>query len=140
MKIITNISLFLATVALASSPLSSVAAEGSKKPEVKPYKLETCAVSDEKLGSMGKPFVFEHKGQEIKLCCKSCRKDFDKNPDKFLKKMAENEKKERRFVEKLEKGDTAGIDLGESYHGTPVVANGTLYIATRSKLMAIRGK
>jgi hypothetical protein len=41
---------------------------------------------------MGKPFVFEHKDQEIKLCCKSCKKDFDKDPAKYLKKMAEAEK------------------------------------------------
>jgi len=58
-----------------------------EKPKVKPYPLTTCIVSDEKLGEMGKPVVFEHKGQEIKLCCKACRKDFDKDPAKFLKKL-----------------------------------------------------
>ena len=57
------------------------------KADVKPYKLGTCIVSDEKLGEMGKPVVFEYKGQEIKLCCKSCRKDFDKDPAKYLKKL-----------------------------------------------------
>jgi len=85
------ISTAIAMLALVGGPLDSVAADS--KPAAKPYKLETCAVSDEKLGGMGKPFVFEHNGQEIKLCCKSCKKDFDKNPDKFLKKMQENEKK-----------------------------------------------
>lgn len=58
-----------------------------EKPKVKPYPLTTCIVTDEKLGEMGKPVVFEYKGQEIKLCCKSCRKDFDKDPAKFLKKL-----------------------------------------------------
>lgn len=60
-----------------------------EKPKVKPYKLETCIVSDEKLGKMGDPVVFEHEGQEIKLCCKKCRKTFDKDPAKYLKKLEE---------------------------------------------------
>lgn len=65
--------------------------EEPKKEEgkVKPYKPDTCIVSDEKLGEMGKPVSFEYKGQEIKLCCKDCRKDFDKDPAKYLKKLEE---------------------------------------------------
>jgi YHS domain-containing protein len=56
--------------------------------KAKPYPLDTCIVSGEKLGEMGKPFTFVYQGQEIKLCCKSCKKDFDKEPEKFLKKLA----------------------------------------------------
>jgi hypothetical protein len=66
----------------------SKAKEEPAKPKVKPYTLETCIVSDDKLGEMGKPVVFNYKDQEIKLCCKACRKDFDKDPAKFLKKLA----------------------------------------------------
>ena len=68
--------------------------EEPKKEEgkAKPYKLDTCIVSDEKLGEMGKPVVFVHDGQEIKLCCKDCRKDFDKDPAKYLKKLDEKKK------------------------------------------------
>lgn len=55
--------------------------------DVKPYPLKTCIVSDDKLGEMGKPVVFVHKGQEIKLCCKECKADFDKKPSKYLKKI-----------------------------------------------------
>lgn len=62
-------------------------AKEEKKEEVKPYEPDTCIVSDEKLGDMGKPVVFVHEGQEIKLCCKGCRKDFDKDPAKYLKKL-----------------------------------------------------
>lgn len=58
-----------------------------KMEAAKPYPLEKCLVSDEKLGEMGKPYVFTHEGQEIKLCCKSCLKDFNKEPAKFLKKL-----------------------------------------------------
>ena len=76
---------------LLATPLLGFAAE--KKSDAKPYKLDKCLVSGEKLGEMGKPFVFEYKGQEIKLCCKDCKKDFDKEPAKYLKKMQEELKK-----------------------------------------------
>ena len=89
--------ILIVSVALASfaAPSSVRASEGHKhnaaeepaKPKVKPYTLETCIVSDDKLGEMGKPVVFTHKDQEIKLCCKACRKDFDKDPAKYLKKL-----------------------------------------------------
>jgi YHS domain-containing protein len=59
----------------------------SKDSNAKPYPLETCIVSGKKLGEMGKPFVFEYEGQEIKLCCEKCRKDFDKDSAKYLKKL-----------------------------------------------------
>lgn len=71
---------------LAASPLAASASE-KKDEKPKPYPLDTCLVSGEKLGEMGKPFVFVHEGQEIKLCCKSCQKDFKKDPAKYLKKL-----------------------------------------------------
>lgn len=58
-----------------------------KKEAAKPYKLDTCIVSDEKLGEMGDPVVFTHEGQEIKLCCKKCKPKFEKDPAKYLKKL-----------------------------------------------------
>ncbi len=77
-----------------TGPLVGLAADQSAtKP--KPYPLKTCLVSGEKLGEMGDPYVFVHEGQEIKLCCKSCLKDFNKNPAKYLKKMKEAEAKEK---------------------------------------------
>lgn len=86
---------WLATVicaGLLSVALCGLAAE--QKVKAKPYTLKTCAVSDEKLGEMGDPYVFEYKGREIKLCCKNCLKDFNKAPEKYVKK-----------IEKAEKGD-----------------------------------
>ena len=61
--------------------------------KAKPDLLETCPVSGEKLGEMGKPLVFTYKDQEVKLCCKSCKKDFDKNPDKYIKLIRAADKK-----------------------------------------------
>ena len=59
-----------------------------------PDKLKTCPVSGDKLGGdMGKPFVFVYKGQEVKLCCSGCKKDFDKDPDKYMKLIRAADKK-----------------------------------------------
>lgn len=59
-----------------------------------PDLLKTCPVSGEKLdGDMGKPFVFTYKNQEVKLCCKSCKKDFDKDPAKYIKLIRKADKK-----------------------------------------------
>lgn len=74
----------------ALGPLSAFGAE--KKP--KAYTLKTCAVSDEKLGGMGDPYVFVHEGREVKLCCKGCLKDFKKDPAKYVKKVEAAEAKE----------------------------------------------
>ena len=52
----------------------------------KPYPLKTCMVTDEELDKDA--YVFIHQGQEIKLCCKPCKEDFDKEPAKYLKKLA----------------------------------------------------
>ena len=97
MKLTKHLTVLALTTALLAAPFAGLAEE--KKPEAKadqkllPYKLKTCIVSGEKLDEMGKPFVMEYKDQEIKLCCKDCKKDFDKNPEKFIKKMHEAEKK-----------------------------------------------
>ena len=69
---------------------------GDKK--AKPYPLKTCVVSDEEIGKDPgmKPHVFTHQGQEVKLCCKSCLKDFNKEPAKYLKKIDEEAKKQKK--------------------------------------------
>lgn len=52
-----------------------------------PYPLDTCVVSGEKLGSMGEPVVKSYDGHQIKFCCSSCIKDFEKDKAKFLTKI-----------------------------------------------------
>jgi hypothetical protein len=79
--------------AFATAPLATFAGEKKEDKGKKPYPLTTCIVSGEKLGGMGKEFVFTHEGQEIKLCCKSCLKDFKKDPAKYMKKIQEAEAK-----------------------------------------------
>jgi hypothetical protein len=62
------------------------ALKAADAPPAKPYPLTTCFISGEKLGEMGKPVDFVYEGQEIKLCCGSCRKEFDKDPTAGMKK------------------------------------------------------
>ena len=77
------------------APLGVFAAE-KKNDKAKAYPLDKCVVSDEKLGEMGKPYVFTHEGREIQLCCKSCLKDFKKDPAKYVKKIEEAEKNAKK--------------------------------------------
>jgi len=83
-------------VAILLSAVSLVAADqGKDKATVKPYppNLKTCVVSGDTLGEMGKPVVLVKDGQEVKLCCKDCIKDFNKDPQKYLKIIQEKSKK-----------------------------------------------
>jgi hypothetical protein len=93
LKVTALVSAATFSLAALAAPLASAESILPDKSEqkAKPYKPDTCIVSGDKLGEMGKPVVFEHEGQEIKLCCKECRPEFDKDPGKHLKKL--NEKK-----------------------------------------------
>lgn len=71
----------LVALAITAAPLGLSAADA-----VKPYALDTCLISGEKIGEMGKPTVVTYEGQEIKLCCASCRQAFEKDPAAVLKK------------------------------------------------------
>jgi YHS domain-containing protein len=73
--------LLLAAIAMIAAPLSLRAADTAK-----PYALDICLISGEKIGEMGKPTVVTYEGQEIKLCCGSCKKAFDKDPAAVVKK------------------------------------------------------
>ena len=95
MKTMKTFALIIVSAALAL-PMAVLAAESKDKP--KPYPLNTCLVTDEKLGedpSM-KPYAFVEDGQEIKLCCKSCLKDFKKDKASLMKKLAAAEKKKTK--------------------------------------------
>lgn len=51
----------------------------------KNYPLTKCPVSDEAYGGeMGEPVDLVYAGRLIRVCCKSCKKDIEKNPAKFI--------------------------------------------------------
>jgi len=85
------IALFSATIVVSSCSKESTE-QVSKKPvsensaEVE-YPLDICVVSGKKLGSMGEPYTYEHKGTTVKVCCKHCLPKFEKEPAKYLSKL-----------------------------------------------------
>jgi|SRR6516162_265197 YHS domain-containing protein len=87
MKSLKTLGKSIVTVMAVLSLTALVANAEDKKAPPTPDKLTTCPVSGDKLGEMDKPFVFEYKGREVKLCCKDCKKDFDKDPAKYMKKI-----------------------------------------------------
>lgn len=86
LKLLTAIVL---TFPFLAMPLAGLAdgtnSLASAKP--KPDLLTKCPVSGDKLGEMGSPYTFVYQDQEIKLCCPNCKKDFDKDPAKYVAKI-----------------------------------------------------
>lgn len=99
MNTIKKITVIALSVSILAAPLAMFAADtnapAKSDKKVIPDKLATCPVSGDKLGEMGKPFLMEYKGQEVKLCCKDCKKDFDKDPAKFMKKIRAADKADK---------------------------------------------
>jgi hypothetical protein len=97
MKLMKSLTATVLAVAFLASPFVGFAADAKadkKDDKPKPYPLDKCIVTDEKLGAdpSMKPYVFTHEGREIKLCCKSCLKDFNKDTAKYIKKLDKAEK------------------------------------------------
>ena len=64
--------------ALAELPEADRAAATAQK---------TCPVTDEPLGSMGKPFKLTVKDRAVFLCCEMCKDAVAEEPDKYLAKL-----------------------------------------------------
>ena len=77
-------SIALSLLAVAAM-LGSVVPASADSGLPKTYPLKKCVVSDEALGEHGKPVKVTHEGTDVWLCCKSCIKDFKKEPAKFTK-------------------------------------------------------
>lgn len=54
---------------------------------VKSYPLDTCIVTDNKLGSMGTPVTKVYGDQQVKFCCAPCVRKFERDPQRFLAKL-----------------------------------------------------
>jgi hypothetical protein len=77
----------IATVALLLNAVSCVTTTGGTS-GAQAYPLKTCIVTDNDLGSMGDERTIVHEGREIKFCCEPCVGKFEKNPAKYLAKLA----------------------------------------------------
>ncbi len=94
MKLTKHILTAVLLTGLAVGALSARADEA----KAKPYPLKTCIVSGEEINDKGdmKPHAFVVEGQEVKLCCKGCLKDFNKDKAGFLKKIEAAAKKQKK--------------------------------------------
>jgi YHS domain-containing protein len=99
MNTIKKLTVIALSVSILAAPLALFAADtnapAKSDKKLIPDKLATCPVSGDKLGEMGKPFLMEYKDQEVKLCGKDCKKDFDKDPAKFMKKIRAADKADK---------------------------------------------
>jgi len=98
MKITNHILTAVLLTGLAAGVLSARADDKHADHKAKPYPLKKCIVSGEEINDKGemKPHAFVVEGQEVKLCCKSCLKDFNKDKAGYLKKIDEAAKKENK--------------------------------------------
>ena len=78
-------------LAILPSGLIGCSQKSETAEAAKPYPLTTCIVSGETIDedSSMKPYSFVYEGQEIKLCCKGCLDDFNKEPEKYLAKLTQ---------------------------------------------------
>lgn len=67
----------------------AVAQEASQGAKAQPaeYPLDICPVMNVKIDSKGEPVVREFDGRTVKLCCTRCAAAFEKDPEKFHKKL-----------------------------------------------------
>ena len=85
----------LILVALLFSAIAN--ADNSTNAPVKPYPLNYCVVCGMSVKGPD-AFTFVYHGQEIKLCDKSEKEEFDRNPKKYLKKIANKTAKQTNSV------------------------------------------
>lgn len=74
---------------------------------IKPYPLDICTVSGDKIGAMGPGPVIIYQGQEVKFCCGDCPPDFAKDPAKYMKMITDAETKAAASAPKNQKEPAA---------------------------------
>jgi YHS domain-containing protein len=87
--------LFLLVLVISLSAAIAKANNGTNAP-VKPYPLDHCIVCGMLVKGRTDAYSFVYKGQEIKLCDQSEKEEFDKNPEKYLKKIAKEVAKQKQ--------------------------------------------
>ena len=92
------------------------------------YPLTSCPISKEALdGKMGKPVDLVHEGRLVRLCCKSCIKEFKKDPAVALKAIDEAVIKAQASTYPMKTCPVSGEELSgmgtpfDMVHGTRLV-------------------
>jgi len=73
--------------ALTTSDVTEAMAGLSEADRTAALAQKVCPVSGETLGEMGTPIKVTVKGRDVFLCCPSCRKKIEADPDKYLAKL-----------------------------------------------------
>ncbi len=85
------------SLVLAALFISVIAkADNGTNAPVKAYPLNKCIMCGMLVKGRTDAYSFVYKGQEIKLCDKSEKEEFDKNPEKYLKKIAKEAAKQKQ--------------------------------------------
>jgi len=85
MKTLRSVTILASLIVVAAS-FAGCKTQDTSHASVKPYTLNKCVVTDEAL-EHDKAYRFVYKGQEVKLCCKDCLADFNKDPGKYMAKI-----------------------------------------------------
>ena len=110
MRKVLTLAACVATFALIAGVHGLAQAEDT--PLGDPYPLTTCPISGEALGAMGDSVVVEHNGREVRLCCASCKKKFDKDADAILEKIDAQIKEQQAKNYPLKTCIMSGKELG----------------------------
>jgi len=74
----TPVLTILAALAMSVAPMAASFAAVA-------YPLKTCVVSGDVYGGdLGPPVKITYKGREVILCCSSCVKKFNRDPEKYM--------------------------------------------------------
>jgi YHS domain-containing protein len=76
--------LLLAAILLAVTAAGGLA-EDAPPAVVKPYPLDNCVVSNDKIDPQVPPLIYN--GQEYRFCCRGCIKKFNRDPDKYAARL-----------------------------------------------------
>lgn len=71
----------------ASTDVEEALAELSPEDRTAAEKQRICPVTDEPLGSMGKPYKLTVQDRDVFLCCEMCKDAVTDEPDKYLAKL-----------------------------------------------------
>lgn len=108
------------TILLAAAGAFAVIAAGSlagaeeAKRTGDPYPLDTCALSGEKLGSMGDPVVKVIEGREVRFCCAGCIRGYEADPATHAAKIDAKIMEQQAAHYPVDTCVNAGAPLGDS--------------------------
>lgn len=90
------------------------------------YPIETCVVMGAKLDAMGGPVDKVYRNRLVRFCCAGCVSAFEREPEKFLKKLDEAVVEKQKEDYPLETCVVSGQELGSMGEPVEYVAGGRL--------------